>query len=296
MAFLKRIFFWILTNVAVIALFSVISSLLGINGYIIQSGLDYGSLLFFAAFFGFAGSLVSLIISKWMAKRMFGIRVITTPGTHDEAHLVQVIQSISSQLGITMPEVGIYPSGEVNAFATGASRNNSLVAVSQGLLSRMNKDEIEGVLAHEMAHIANGDMVTMTLIQGVINTFVIFAARVVAYAIAQGRDDSMGQGAFYMISIALEIAFGFLASLVVFWFSRWREYHADAGGARFVGTQKMIAALEALKQNTGMASRQTKGFATMKFNGGFMHKLGEWMSTHPPLEKRIAALKAGATA
>jgi len=292
MQLIKRIGLFLLVNIAVILLFSLITSILGLDGYLTHSGIDYTSLLVFAAIFGFAGSFISLMMSRWMAKKTFNIAMIETPKSDAEQKIYDVVSRISVAHNITLPEMGIYESSEVNAFATGWSKNHSLVAVSTGLLKAMNEDEVEGVVAHEMAHILNGDMVTMTLLQGVMNTFIIFFARIVAYAIQSfmGRGDEdgvVGGFAYYGISMALEVLLGLLAGLVISGFSRYREYRADAGSAKYVGTHKMIAALQKLQKMHEMVDPKQKAFATMKISGGGIRKL---YSTHPPLEKRIAAL------
>lgn len=294
MALIKRFFFFILTNVAVVAVLMTIVSLFGLESYLSPAGLNYASLAIFATIIGFTGSFISLWMSKWMAKRMMGVKIIESPSNDLESWLLQATEHIAQQAGFKMPEVGIYESKEINAFATGASKNNSLVAFSRGLLEAMNRDEIEGVLAHEMAHIKNGDMVTMTLIQGVVNTFVVFGARAIAYFVQmflRGGDEEGGVGGmvYWGISILLEIVFGILASVVVFSFSRWREYGADRGSAQFVGKNKMIAALQFLKKHKEMVGPRQRAFATMKISDrpGFM----ALFSTHPPLEKRIAVLQ-----
>ena len=293
MTLFKRFFFFILTNVAVIAVLMTITSIFGIGSYLAPYGLDLKALAIFSLIIGFTGSFISLLLSKKMAKWMMKVRIIKTASDDDEAFLLNSIEHMAQQAGFKTPEVGIYESPEVNAFATGASKNSSLVAVSRGLLDAMNRDEVEGVLAHEMAHIKNGDMVTMTLIQGVINTFVIFAARAIAYAVqmfmSRDGEGSVGGIVYWILSIAFEIVFGILASVIVFSFSRWREYGADYGGAELAGKKKMIAALQKLQSNKGMIAKGNKSFATMKISDrpGFM----SLFSTHPPLEKRIMTLQ-----
>lgn len=290
MAFLKRIFFFMLVNVAVIAVLMIVTSVFGISPYLTPYGLNLTSLAVFAAVIGFTGSFISLLLSRWMAKRMMGVKVIKSASNDEEAWLLQLISQLAEQGGFKMPEVGIYDSKEINAFATGASKNKSLVALSRGLLDAMNRDEIEGVVAHEMAHIQNGDMVTMTLIQGVVNTFVIFAARAIAFAAMRfaGREE-VGGMLYYAISILLEITFGILASMIVFSFSRWREFGADYGGAKFVGKKKMIAALQFLQKHQAMIDPSHKSFATMKISD--RPSFTQLFSTHPPLEKRIMTLQ-----
>ncbi|WP_337878832.1 protease HtpX, partial [Rheinheimera sp.] len=246
---MKRIMLFLATNLAVMLVLSVVLSIL-----FAVLGIDSRSisgLLVFAAVFGFGGSFISLFMSKWMAKRSTGAMVITQPRNATEQWLLQTVRRQAQQAGIAMPEVALYDSPEMNAFATGPSRNNALVAVSTGLLRNMREDEVEAVLAHEVSHIANGDMVTLTLIQGVVNTFVIFFARLIAGAISGNRGEGQSSnGVVYMLTVlVLEMAFGVLASLIVMWFSRQREYRADAGAARLAGTGKMIAALERLRNN-----------------------------------------------
>lgn len=296
MTFSKRILFFLLTNVAVIAVASITLSLFNVAPYLSETGLDYQSLLIFSAVFGFAGSIVSLLISKWMAKRAFGVRVITSAENSDEQFLVQTVERLASQLKIGKPEVGIYDSPEANAFATGWNKNNALVAVSTGLIQNMTRDELEGVIGHEMAHVANGDMVTLALIQGVVNTFVIFFARIAAYAvqtfISRGEENQVGTLAYHLTAIVFEILFGVLASMVVMAFSRHREFRADAGSADLVGRERMALALKKLKllSNT-MVDPRGKAFSAMKISDRPSPFLALF-SSHPPLEDRIKALEA----
>lgn len=289
---MKRIVLFLMTNLAVVLVLGIVSSIvfsmLGINTQSI------GGLLVFAAIFGFGGSFISLALSKWLAKRSTGAVVIDTPSNPTEKWLYDTVARQSRLAGIGMPEVAIYDSQEINAFATGMSKNKALVAVSTGLLRHMNQDEAEAVLAHEVSHVANGDMVTLALIQGVVNTFVIFLARVVAgllHNVLRSNDDegsSMGGGFAYMITVfVLEMVFGILASTIVFWFSRQREYRADAGSASLVGPSKMIAALERLKQNH---ESQLEG-SMMAFGIASKKAASELFMSHPPLDKRIAALR-----
>jgi len=295
----KRIFLFLAANIAIIAVISTILSIFNVQPYLTPYGLDYQSLLIYSAIVGFAGSFVSLFISKWMAKHAYGIEILTTPRTSEERFLVETIRGLAQKAGIGVPEIGIYESPEPNAFATGWNRNNALVATSTGLLEAMTHEEVEGVLGHEIAHIANGDMVTMTLLQGVVNTFVIFFARIAAYAVQaflnRGRDnENIGGIAYYLTSIVFEIFFGILASTLVMWFSRHREFRADAGSAQFFGSPtKMISALEKLQrlQNRPVDERG-KQFATMKISDRPSH-FAAIFSSHPPLEKRIEALKKG---
>lgn len=284
---MMRILLFLATNMAVLVVFNIILSLTGI-----QSSSTTG-LLIMAALFGFSGSLISLFMSKMMAKKAVGAEVIETPRNETERWLVETVKRQAQQAGLPMPEVAIYHSADVNAFATGASRNNSLVAVSTGLLNNMTRDEAEAVLAHEVSHIANGDMVTMTLLQGVLNTFVIFLSRIIASVAANSRNDdessSSNSGIYFLVSMVLEIVFGFLASIIAMWFSRYREYHADAGSAQLVGKEKMIAALRRLQSlhEPQELEGQLAAFAINGKRGG----LAALFMSHPPLEKRIEALQ-----
>jgi len=287
---MKRIFLFILTNIAVMVVLGIVCSIFGLNRYIGPNGLNLGTLLLYSLATGFIGAGISLLLSKPMAKWSTGAQVITQPQNQDEAWLMSVVQRHAQQANIGMPEVAIYE-GEPNAFATGAFKNDALVAVSTGLLQGMTKEEVEAVLAHEVAHIANGDMVTMTLIQGVMNTFVVFASRAIGYVIDSAMrkgDDRSGSGIGYMVTtIVLDIVFGFLAGMVVAWFSRHREFRADAGAGQIMGrNQPMIHALQRLGS---LASGELpKGVAALGITGG----LGKMFSTHPPIEERIAALQA----
>ena len=290
---MKRIGLFLLTNIAVMVTLTIIAHLLGFNRFITAQGMNFGALLGFAMLFGFGGALFSLMISKWSAKRMVGAQVIETPRNASEQWLVETVRRQATAAGIQMPEVAIYDSPEVNAFATGPSRNNALVAVSTGLLNRMTREEAEAVLGHEVSHVANGDMVTLTLIQGVLNTFVIFASRVVGNfidrAILKNENDAPGVG-YYVSSIVLEIVFGILASIVVAWFSRQREFRADAGGARLADRQGMINALRRL-QSLHEEAHMPGTLTAFGINGGGSG-FRALFSTHPPLEKRIAALES----
>jgi heat shock protein HtpX len=287
---MKRIFLFLATNVAIMLVLGVSASLLGVNRYLTANGLNLGALLGFAALMGFGGAFISLWMSKPIAKWSTGARVIQQPGNATEAWLMNTVAAQAQRAGIAMPEVAVYD-GAPNAFATGATKNASLVAVSTGLLQSMTHEEIEGVLAHEVAHIANGDMVTLTLIQGVVNTFVVFLARVVAYAVdsfIRKDEESSGPGiAFYVTSIVCDLLFGLLASIIVAWFSRQREFRADRGSAQIMGTPRpMIAALRRLG---GMeAGDLPKNMAASGIAGGGMLSL---FSTHPSCEERIAALQ-----
>lgn len=278
---MKRIFLFLLTNIAVLVVISIILSILGVS----SNPNDMVSLLIYSAVIGFTGSIISLLMSKTIAKRSVGAEVITQPHNETEAWLLQTVQNQAAQWNLKTPEVAIYHSPEPNAFATGASKNNSLVAVSTGLLDHMTRDEVEAVLAHEMAHVGNGDMVTLTLIQGVVNTFVVFLARVVSGMVARNDNGEMSQGTYFLVSMVLQVVFGFLASFIVMWFSRQREYRADAGAARLVGAPKMIAALQRLKGN---ASDLPKEMAAMGIASEARDSL---LSTHPTLDNRIARLK-----
>lgn len=278
---MKRIFLFLLTNIAVLVVISIILSILGVS----SNPNDMASLLVYSAVIGFTGSIISLLMSKTIAKRSVGAEVITQPHNETEAWLLQTVQNQAAQWNLKTPEVAIYHSPEPNAFATGASKNNSLVAVSTGLLDHMTRDEVEAVLAHEMAHVGNGDMVTLTLIQGVVNTFVVFLARVVSGMVARNDSGETSQGTYFLVSMVLQVVFGFLASFIVMWFSRQREYRADAGAARLVGAPKMIAALQRLKGN---ASDLPKEMAAMGIASEARDSL---LSTHPTLDNRIARLK-----
>ena len=287
---MKRIVLFVLTNVLVVAVLGIVASLLGVNRYLSGSGLNLGALLGFALVMGFGGAIISLLISKPMAKWSSGVRVINQPANVDEAWIVDTVRKLSERAGIGMPEVGIFD-GAPNAFATGAFRNSSLVAVSTGLLQGMTHDEIEAVIGHEIAHVANGDMVTMTLIQGVMNTFVVFLSRVIGFAVdsflRKGDDRDSGPGIGYYIStLVLDIVLGFAAAMVVAWFSRHREFRADAGSAQLLGRkQPMINALARL--GNMQPGELPKSVAAFGITGG----IGQLFSTHPPLEERIAALQ-----
>ncbi|ACD58564.1 protease HtpX [Xanthomonas oryzae] len=284
----NRIFLFLLTNVAVLMLAGVVMSVLGVNP------AQMSGLLVMAAIFGFGGSFISLLLSKFMAKRSTGAQVITEPRTPTERWLLETVRRQAQAAGIGMPEVAVYDGPEINAFATGANRNNALVAVSTGLLQHMDQDEAEAVLGHEIAHVANGDMVTMALLQGVLNTFVIVLARVVGgiidSAVSGNRDSGRGF-AYYIIVFALEMVFGMFATMIAMWFSRRREFRADAGGAQLAGRSKMIAALERLSLNHGQNTlpSQVQAFG---ISGGVGDGLRRLFLSHPPLTERIAALRA----
>ena len=290
---MKRIALFLLTNIAVLVMLSIVASLLGVDRFLTQSGLNLPALLGFSAVFGMGGAFISLAMSKWMAKRSVGARVITQPANAGEVWLLATVERQSRAVGIKMPEVAIYEAPEINAFATGMTKNSSLVAVSTGLLRSMSQDETEAVIGHEMSHVANGDMVTLTLIQGVVNTFVIFLSRVVGYfvdsALRRG-DDRGGVGiGYYVTSMVMQIVLGFAATMIVAAFSRWREFHADAGGAHLAGKRKMIAALQKLKSNHE-ATSLPQGMQAFGISGG----VRSLFMTHPPLEVRIARLEQSA--
>ncbi|RDI28373.1 heat shock protein [Pseudacidovorax intermedius] len=289
---MKRIFLFVLTNVLVVAVLGVVASLLGVNRYLTSNGLNLGALLGFALIMGFGGAIISLLISKPMAKMSAGVRIINEPQSPDEAWIVATVRKFADQAGIGMPEVGIFE-GEPNAFATGAFKNSSLVAVSTGLLQNMTRDEVEAVIGHEVAHVANGDMVTMTLIQGVMNTFVVFLSRVIGYFVdsflRRGDDrENSGPGIGYMVTtIVLDIVLGFAAAMVVAWFSRQREFRADAGAAKLMGRKQPM--INALARLGGLpAGELPKAVEAMGITGS----IGKLFATHPPIEERIAALQA----
>ena len=294
MAYFRRITLFVLTNLAVLLLLGIVVRVLGLDQWLAAEGLNLPLLLGFAGVLGFSGSIFSLLISKPMAKMSTGARVITAPSTRYEAWLLDTVRRQAAALGIGMPEVAVFPSPEPNAFATGAFRNSALVAVSSGLLEHMEADEVEAVLGHELAHVANGDMVTMTLLQGVLNTFVIFFSRVLGLvfdsALRRGSDDrrSVGMG-YYLGVVVSEIFLGFFATLIVMAYSRRREFRADAGGAALAGRGKMIAALRALQRVQARTSIMPKGLAAF----GITAPRGwtRWLRSHPPLEERIAALE-----
>lgn len=289
---MKRIFLFLMTNIAIMVMLSITASVLGVNRYLTQNGIDYSALLGFALVFGFGGAFISLAISKWSAKRATGAQVITAPSNAQERWLVETVQRHAQTAGIGMPEVAIFPAHEVNAFATGMSRNNALVAVSSGLLQNMTREEADAVIGHEIAHVANGDMVTLTLIQGVLNTFVIFIARAVGSFIDRAvlkNEDGPGM-AYFAIHMTLEIVLGIMASMIVMAFSRQREFRADAGGARLSGRQNMIAALhrlQAVYEETQLPGKLTAFGISGTRKAGLAHLF----ASHPSLEERIAALE-----
>jgi heat shock protein HtpX len=287
---MKRILLFVLTNLAVVLVLGVVASLLGVNRFLTANGLNLGALLGYALIMGFGGAIISLLISKPVAKWSSGVQVIEQPSNADEKWLVDTVRKLADKSGIGMPEVGIFE-GDPNAFATGAFKNSALVAVSTGLLQNMTHEEIEAVLAHEVAHIANGDMVTMTLIQGVMNTFVVFLSRVIGYAVdsflRKNDEENSGPGMGYWITtIVLDIVLGFAAAIVVAWFSRQREFRADAGAAQLMGRKQPM--MNALARLGGLHTADLpKSVAAMGIAGG----IGQLFSTHPPIEERIAALQ-----
>ena len=291
---MKRIALLIATNLAVVLLLSAVIQVFGIDNYLTRRGINYESLIIFAAVFGFGGAFFSLAISKWIAKRSMGVRVISQPSSEAERWLVATVRSHADKAGIGMPEVGIFDSPEPNAFATGARKNDALVAVSTGLLRSMRRDEVEAVLGHEIAHVANGDMVTLTLIQGVLNTFVFFLARVIGNLVdgfLRGNNEQRGPGiGYFVIVMVSEMVLALFASMIVAWFSRRREFRADAGGAYLAGTGSMIGALQALKA-AHSPSRMPQQLQAFGINGGIAQGLQKLFMSHPPLDARIAALE-----
>ena len=289
---MKRIALFLATNIAILAVLSIILAVTGVGSMLDESGMiDFASLLAYSAIIGFVGSLMSLAMSKWTAKHMTGAQVISEPRNQNERWLLATVRRQSERAGIGMPEVAIYNAPEPNAFATGMSRNNSLVAVSTGLMSAMSLDEVEAVLAHEVSHVANGDMVTMALIQGVVNTFVIFLSRIIGHvvdkAVFKTRD---GHGpAFWITSIFAQVVLGILASMITMWFSRQREFRADAGAAGLASREKMIAALRALQRRAG-ENELPDQMAAFGISGHIGQGMKRLLMTHPPLEERIAAL------
>lgn len=289
---MKRIALFLATNLAIVLVLSVTMRMLGVEPYLNANGLNLTSLLIFAAVMGFGGSFISLAISKWSAKKSMGVHVIDAPSNSTEIWLVETVQKYSNEAGIKMPEVGVFESPEVNAFATGMSKNSSLIAVSTGLLQQMTRKEAEAVLGHEVAHAANGDMVTLALIQGVVNTFVMFLSRVIGHLVDKVVfKTERGHGpAFFVTMIVAELVLGVLASIIVMWFSRQREFRADRGGASLAGRKNMIAALERLNaMHPQPLPDKMAAFGIVGGGGGGIKRL---FMTHPPLEERIAALKA----
>ena len=291
---MKRIGLFVATNVAVLAVIYLVLNILGVESILANNGvdLDLGALLVFSAVIGFSGSLISLAISKWMAKMSTGAHVIDRPRNATESWLVNTVHRLADQAGIRHPEVAIYDSPDVNAFATGPTRNNSLVAVSTGLLSRLSESEVEAVLGHEVSHVANGDMVTLALLQGVVNTFVVFLSRVIGFIVDRvllRNERGMGPG-FFIASLVAQILLGILASMIVMWFSRQREFRADAGGARLAGRNSMIRALEGLRRSAQPA-QLPEAMRAFGISSGGARGLRRLFMSHPPLEERIAALQ-----
>ncbi len=289
---MKRIVLFLATNLAIVLVLSLTMRILGVEPYLTANGLNLSSLLIFAAVMGFGGSLISLAISKWMAKKSMGVRVIETPSNSTEFWLVDTVKKYAADAGIGMPEVGIFDSPEANAFATGMNKNNALVAVSSGLLNVMTRQEAEAVIGHEIAHVANGDMVTLALIQGVVNTFVMFLSRVIGHTVDRVVfKNEEGHGpAFFVTMIVAELVLGILASIIVMWFSRQREFRADRGGASLAGKQPMISALERLASLHPHPLPDK--MAAFGIAGGGAGGIKRLFMTHPPLEERIAALRA----
>lgn len=293
---MKRILLFVGTNIAVLVVLSIVLRLLGVDRILDEQGigLDYRALLIFAAVLGMGGSFVSLAISKWSAKRLTGARVIESPTSSTEIWLVETVRRQAERAGIGMPEVAVYDAPEINAFATGMNRNKALVAVSSGLLGSMNRDEAEAVLGHEVSHVANGDMVTLALVQGVLNTFVIFLSRVVGFLVDRmvfRTERGTGPGYFITV-IVTQILFGILASMIVMWFSRKREFRADAGGANLAGRHKMIAALERLSANYGQPAQLPQRMQAFGISGRVSGGFKRLFMSHPPLEERIGALRS----
>ncbi|MEJ2094333.1 MAG: protease HtpX [Gammaproteobacteria bacterium] len=291
---MKRITLFLATNFAILIVMSITLRLLGVERILDEqgAGLDFNALLIFSAVFGMAGSIISLLISKWMAKKSTGARVIEQPRNEAEQWLLNTVHRQAQDAGIGMPEVAIYPSPDMHAFATGANRNNALVAVSTGILEQMNRDELEAVLGHEVSHVANGDMITLSLIQGVVNTFVIFFSRVIGHVVDRVVFKvERGHGpAFWITAIIAEMVLAVLASIIVFWFSRQREFRADAGGAHLAGRHKMINALKRLQQ-AHTPNQLPDSMKAFGIRGGIGQGLKRLFMTHPPLEERIAALE-----
>ncbi len=292
---MKRIALFLMTNIAILAVLTLVVNVFGLDIYLQQGGWNVTGLLIFSAIFGFGGSLISLGISKWMAKRAMGVKIIEQPRTAMETWLVNTVKRHAEQAGIGMPEVGIFDTPEMNAFATGARRDHALVAVSTGLLNGMSQQEAEAVIGHEISHVANGDMITLTLIQGVVNTFVIFLARIIGTVVDKVvLKNEHGPGIAYLMTVIVaQIALGILASTIVMWFSRRREFRADAGGAHLAGTSSMVGALERLqsemqRRHPGGLPEQMRAFG---ISGGAPKGLKRLFMSHPPLEQRIAALK-----
>ena len=289
---MKRIFLFVATNIAIMVTLMIVLSLLGFTGYLTATGIDYAALMVFSLVWGFGGAAISLLMSRWMAKMAMGVQLVDgRTGQAELDWLHQTVASLARKANLPMPEVGIYDSAEVNAFATGPSKRSSLVAVSSGLMRSMRREEIEGVLAHELSHVQNGDMVTMTLIQGVVNAFSIFFSRVIANIVRQLVDERISGLVFFVTTILFDIVFSMLGMIVVAWFSRAREFRADAGAAALSSRENMVAALQRLMANQALVDHSQPQLATMKISGGKATGLRLLMMTHPPLEERIAALQ-----
>ncbi|MDP4788684.1 MAG: protease HtpX [Haliea sp.] len=292
-----RILLFLATNMAVLVLVSIVFNLLGLQGILAANGVDLnlGSLLIFCALFGFGGSLISLLLSKWMAKRGTGTQLIGQPANRDEQWLLDTVKDLAQEAGIGMPEVGIFPSEAANAFATGWNRNAALVAVSSGMLQRFTKDEVRAVMAHEIGHVANGDMITLTLIQGVVNTFVMFLARIIGHTVDRvifKTERGYGIG-YYVVTIVAEMLLGILASIIVFRFSRWREYRADAAGAPLAGRGALVAALQRLQAEQGLPQDLPGELTAFGISEQLKEGFSALFSSHPPLADRIRALQQG---
>jgi len=290
-----RILLFLATNMAVLVLVSIVFNLLGLDGILAANGVDLNlqALLVFCAIFGFGGSLISLFISKWMAKRGTGTQVIEQPRNRDEQWLLDTVRELANEAGIGMPEVGIFPSQAANAFATGWNRNDALVAVSAGLLQRFRPEEVRAVMAHEIGHVANGDMITLSLIQGVVNTFVMFLARVIGHTVDRvifKTERGYGIG-YFVVTIVAELVLGFLASMIVFWFSRWREFRADAAGARLTTNADMIAALQRLREEQGLPQDLPGELTAFGISEQLKQGFSGLFRSHPPLEDRIRTLQ-----
>ncbi len=293
-----RIALFMLTNLAVLAVAGVVLNILGIDRMVLDAAggyaLNYTGLFIFSAIFGFGGAFVSLFLSKWMAKRATRTRIIDKPANETETWLLETTRQLAASAGIGMPEVGVFPAQEPNAFATGANRNKSLVAVSEGLLKSMRRDEVRAVLGHEIGHVANGDMVTLSLLQGILNTFVIFFSRIVGHVVDRAvfRNERGPGIGYFVVTIAAQIVFGILASAIVMWYSRKREFRADAAGARLAGRGAMINALESLKRGYGTGQAMPESMAAFGISPAARSGIRQMFASHPPLEARIQALKS----
>ena len=290
-----RIGLFLLTNIAVIAVASIVLSLLGVGSYITETGLDIPSLMIFCLIYGMLASFISLLLSKTIAKWSTKTQIIKTPSNETERWLVDEVRKMSEKAGIGMPEVGIFPMDQANAFATGWNKNKALVAVSTGMLSRFDKEEIKAVMGHEIGHVANGDMITLTLIQGVLNAFVMFFSRIIAYVVDRvvfKTEKGVGLG-YYIVTFVMQIVLGILASMIVMWFSRRREYHADYAGAQLASNSGMISALERLRKESGMPDQMPETMNAFGISAGKRSGIKSLLMSHPPLEERIKALRSG---